>query len=325
MKTDNEKYIDMVNKLKDIGVIPIGFTYEYFVKNKPKSYYNTKIVFRCSECGKEFERTYGNIIKPDRNKVCKECCKRHKKSKIFTLDEVREKIESKGLKLLSENYNGETSDIVVMCSCGKVYITTYASIRNSGRTDGICKCKECAKYYNRNYFRMSFEDVKEYFNKNDCVLLSSKEEYINIFSEFRFIARCGHEHTTTFQSFKNSKHKICKECIKKVNSGKNAYNWNGGYDSESIRFRKTYEFKQWVKSVYKRDNYICQCCYKKGVKLNAHHLNGYNWDIENRTNVDNGITLCEDCHNDFHNMYGRGNNTEAQFKDWISNTYKIKL
>lgn len=70
----------------------------------------------------------------------------------------------------------------------------------------------------------------------------------------------------------------------------------------------------WRKAVYDRDNYTCQCCgYDKGGTLNAHHLDGYDWCKEKRLDVDNGITLCETCHIDFHSIYGRGNNKKEQF------------
>ena len=75
----------------------------------------------------------------------------------------------------------------------------------------------------------------------------------------------------------------------------------------------------WRKSVLKRDDYICKCCkYKRGGCLVAHHLNGYHWDIENRFVIDNGITLCESCHKDFHKQYGYGNNTKEQFNEYLN-------
>jgi hypothetical protein len=75
----------------------------------------------------------------------------------------------------------------------------------------------------------------------------------------------------------------------------------------------------WRKEVYERDNYTCQVCSSNaGGTLEAHHKDGYNWCVERRLDVSNGITCCETCHNDFHNKYGRGNNTEKQFEEYIS-------
>lgn len=78
------------------------------------------------------------------------------------------------------------------------------------------------------------------------------------------------------------------------------------------------ENRMFVKTVMERDEYTCQVCYKTGGSLAVHHLNGYNWDIQNRYNPNNGITLCESCHKDFHKLYGRGNNTLEQFNEYAN-------
>lgn len=236
--------------------------------------------------------------------------------KYLSYEEVKKRVESKGVRLISQHYKGETEPLIVQCQCGAEIQTTYASIRGAGR-NGTYRCRECVKVYSRNKFRISYDDIKKFFEENGCVLLTVEEEYKNVKSNIRFIARCGHICETSFDSYRNSKYKMCFNCTKEKYSGENSYNWKGGYDSENEKFRKTYAFKKWVKSVYKRDKYTCQKCGQVGAKLNAHHLNGYNWDIENRLNVQNGITLCEKCHNDFHNIYGRGNNTKEQFENWI--------
>ncbi|HDR8172030.1 TPA: HNH endonuclease [Bacillus thuringiensis] len=76
----------------------------------------------------------------------------------------------------------------------------------------------------------------------------------------------------------------------------------------------------WRRKVYERDNFICQCCgYSKGGTLIAHHLDGYSWCVEKRTDVDNGVTLCETCHNKFHAIYGLRNNTKEQFITYKNN------
>ena len=38
--------------------------------------------------------------------------------------------------------------------------------------------------------------------------------------------------------------------------------------------------------------------------------------------VENGITLCVECHKKFHMLYEYGNNTLEQFKKFINEEYK---
>ena len=78
------------------------------------------------------------------------------------------------------------------------------------------------------------------------------------------------------------------------------------------------ENRAFVKAVMQRDDYTCQICGQHGGELAVHHLNGYNWDVKNRYNTDNGITLCKSCHRDFHAKYGRGDNTQEQFNEYAN-------
>lgn len=94
--------------------------------------------------------------------------------------------------------------------------------------------------------------------------------------------------------------------------------------------RKNPEMSSWKKSVYRRDNFICQKCHKSSGELNAHHLNGYHWDEEDRLNIENGVTLCKKCHMEFHVEYGHSHNTIIQYNIWnenkqINNTNLVKI
>lgn len=73
-------------------------------------------------------------------------------------------------------------------------------------------------------------------------------------------------------------------------------------------------YKDFRKSVYERDKYTCQVCSDDtGGNLVVHHLNGFHWDVNGRTDINNGVTLCNDCHNEFHRIYGRRDNDFFQF------------
>ena len=71
------------------------------------------------------------------------------------------------------------------------------------------------------------------------------------------------------------------------------------------------------KSIYERDNFSCQVCYKNG-KLVAHHKNGFDLFPQERFDVNNIITLCNNCHQKFHKKFGYKNNTKDQFQLFLS-------
>ena len=67
------------------------------------------------------------------------------------------------------------------------------------------------------------------------------------------------------------------------------------------RIRGSLEFRQWRESVFKRDNWTCQKCGKRSKKnawliIHAHHVKPFAIFPELRFIVDNGQTLCKDCH-----------------------------
>ena len=104
--------------------------------------------------------------------------------------------------------------------------------------------------------------------------------------------------------------------------GKDCHLWKGGITPLKRLIRDSYEGKEWVEKVFKRDNYTCQECGKYGATLNAHHLKEFAVlfqeflkeysqfsPIEDKEtlirlaesyepfwNISNGKTLCIDCH-----------------------------
>ena len=105
-------------------------------------------------------------------------------------------------------------------------------------------------------------------------------------------------------------------------------NWKGGITPERMCARSTVEYEKWREEVYKKDWYTCQCCGKsKNINKQAHHLVNFARNEDLRYDVENGITLCEDCHyttiqDSFHNLYGAIDNTPEQLEEYIN--YKRK-
>lgn len=104
----------------------------------------------------------------------------------------------------------------------------------------------------------------------------------------------------------------CDECLRWLNlDGKRAVVKDGvihiTYGNKKFQWEKTKqqlrhskEYIKWRNNVFKRDKYVCQICNKLGGNLNAHHIKSFKSYPDLRLNVDNGITLCEECHKKVH-------------------------
>lgn len=80
-------------------------------------------------------------------------------------------------------------------------------------------------------------------------------------------------------------------------SGKNSSNWKGGITPKLILDRNCRKYDKWRDAVYKKDWYTCQCCGKsRDINKNAHHLNNFSDYEDIKYDVNNGISLCEECH-----------------------------
>jgi hypothetical protein len=81
--------------------------------------------------------------------------------------------------------------------------------------------------------------------------------------------------------------------------GKNTAHWKGGLDFIK-NIRNSLEYKLWRDSIFKKDNWTCWHCLKRGGTLCAHHILSFAEFPELRFAINNGITLCKECHKMIH-------------------------
>lgn len=100
--------------------------------------------------------------------------------------------------------------------------------------------------------------------------------------------------TETRMGYKHSLETLRKmsECHK----GSKCYLWRGGLTEKNKAIRASLEYKLWRKSVFERDGYTCVWCKTKGGRLNADHIKEFSDYPELRFAIDNGRTLCVECH-----------------------------
>ena len=80
------------------------------------------------------------------------------------------------------------------------------------------------------------------------------------------------------------------------NKGEKCHFWKGGITPINQKIRDSIEYRLWREAVFARDNWTCQECEVKGGKLHPHHIKSFAKYPELRFAIDNGLTLCVDCH-----------------------------
>ena len=103
-------------------------------------------------------------------------------------------------------------------------------------------------------------------------------------------------------------------------------------EEERLEGRKRdrcYGYNKWASEVKECSNYTCDCCSYKGSKndgfMCSHHLESYDKNKELRIDITNGVCLCEHCHEEFHKVYGYGNNTKEQYIEFKENKNKGEM
>ena len=109
-------------------------------------------------------------------------------------------------------------------------------------------------------------------------------------------------------------------------SGVNGCNWKGGITPLQSQIRNNFKSRQWRSDIFTRDNFVCQDCGQKGGNLNAHHIKSFSsilqfykittleeaLECEELWNINNGVTLCKECHKKLHKRMIKTNETNSK-------------
>jgi hypothetical protein len=203
------------------------------------------------------------------------------------------------------------------CECGNICIVNGYNLKNKDTQS--CGCIQKEKNQKRK------EDmIGKKFGRITVLEFAGKKNRC-----YRYFCRCdcGNEFVIFGYSLRRSTRptRSCG-CLQKEyaknNKGKNNPSWKGGKNKhERQKDKGMYEYKKFRKSVLQRDKRCVLC--KKSNELIVHHLNGYHWFEEGRYDVENGITLCQECHIKFHRKFGNRDNTKEQFYEWSNNEIEL--
>lgn len=310
MKWDNDKIKYYVEVESNTGYKLINISY---IKGRGV---DSTLELQCNK-GHVYTTLFRNFLgnKNRKGRRCPECNKEHlSEMRRYDYSYVKNYIESFGYTLISDKYINNKQILLLKCPEGHFFDTNFDSFKNQN-----VRCSECFILKKAEELRFPFEFVKDYIESFGYTLLSTY--YKNYETNLQIKCDKGHIFEATFHNFYKNNSR-CPTCFIESISGENCHLWKGGVTPEIKLIRSSKEYKDWRKQVFERDNYTCQCCDKRGGKLNAHHIENFSSNKELRFDVNNGITLCESCHSvnikwSFHNLYSQFNNTKEQLEEYI--------
>lgn len=186
-------------------------------------------------------------------------------------------------------------------------------------------------YEEKGYFIPRYKDIlgKERVKTGTKIKVNIKD--VPLYSAINVEVKCdccGKITNTSYQNYNKHNHEgltYCTECASTVLiSGENSPCWKSDMTMEERENRRGYlEYTNFIKRILLRDNFTCLCCECRENEMEVHHLDGYNWCIDKRTDDSNAVTLCKNCHANFHSIYGMGDNTKEQFEEWIGYTLPL--
>ena len=200
------------------------------------------------------------------------------------------------------------------CDCGNMKQIIGQSLRKGNAKSCGCEMKK--------YIGKSKDLRLRKFGLLTPICMTEERSYKAIIWEC--MCDCGNKALVSSRNLLKGDTKSCG-CLKELvlfASGIEHPRYNPQLTDED-RLNRRYQMSgenqiHWSRTVFEKEDFTCQLCGQRGGKLNAHHLNAWNAFPEQRFDLDNGVTLCVDCHKEFHKMYGRGDNTREQFDEYAA-------
>ena len=158
----------------------------------------------------------------------------------------------------------------------------------------VFECDNCKEEIDESWPRVDVD------NKNYCVECAFKLNYIG---EVEYVRIHGGINPDMFAAGINpltgeieivkgsAKRKRVKGYLTYIRTKISKFSWE-----KNSRDRGCLKYTNWRVSVFERDDYKCIQCGQVGRTLNAHHVKEYAKFPKLRYEVNNGVTLCEDCH-----------------------------
>lgn len=308
----------------------------------------TPLDFRCNLCEQTFQRDYSHLKRG--RFCCKECSKKKQMPKNkMTLIDIQKYIDendiNKECTLLSTEYIDNKTPLLFHCNvCNKDFMRDANHLRR-----GRFRCQECGEKAGAKTLKYSEDDVRKALEQDGIQLVG---EYVNAATGVTCVCPQGHTFQLYFSDYISERGRGCLECARIKRSGINHWNYNGGGHQEVLDDLR-HVIIPWKKDCLKNANYCCDICGEKTNDIVVHHLRNFreivnealkntNLILYNYINeysqeereqleqevlklhkLETGVVISRQYHDEFHQIYGKKNNTIEQYEAFKAQKQKL--
>lgn len=202
-------------------------------------------------------------------------------------------------KLLVLSWGGKSRKYLCRCDCGKTI-----SVWSSNIIQGCKNHCGCSRFADRDIIGRRFGRWLVIGRHNGSV------------EKWDCRCDCGNKGVAYRTHLIGGNSRSCgclqREKVAEIGRKNRRFSWE-----ESFRRRKRpYLTHVWRKMVLERDHEKCQVC-GSDERLAVHHKDNWIDFPVKRLDIDNGVTMCQPHHIDFHKKYGQGRNTVAQWNRYL--------
>jgi len=160
-----------------------------------------------------------------------------------------------------------------LCDCGNLTVKSGSALRRG-------KVKSCGCLYIETRHRRMPKETKQKISKARKGIKFNAKHLQNL-----SISHMGQKVTEE-----------TKRKLSAVHQGITIDLWKEFATTRNHRRKVSKEWKKWRDAVFLRDDWTCMDCNERGLRLHPHHINAKSLYPELIFDVDNGITLCVECH-----------------------------
>lgn len=214
------------------------------------------------------------------------------------------------IRIIDEKYVSSRIHLKCECLiCGHMWGAVWGHLSN-GKGCPICAGN----------VKLNIGDIIKYMKNINENIIVLEDKYINARTKMKCKCNiCNNIWNVSWNKLQQNRG--CPNCARLNQFGENSPVYNPNLSDEDRECGRNVLSDSgnlntiWRKNIYDKYKYTC-CITGKNGHLNAHHLNSYHWDKENRHNIENGVCILKSIHKLFHKIYGNKNNTKEQFYEF---------